>query len=201
MRSARWRIDVRALDHDTLGDREYFLAGHDWGGPVAFSLALDHPDEVRKLAIQDAPIAGDGASNISQGGQRWHHAFDQTIGLPEQLTEGREEIYLRSFYCATTVVRPDVKNDEEIADHVALYSRPGRMSAGFGYYRALARGHRGQPSTTGGRQAGDPGARSWRGQRLGPGDRGPRIGQPGRAICNGGRRRSLRSLDAGGATG
>jgi pimeloyl-ACP methyl ester carboxylesterase len=129
-------LDVRALVHDTLGHREYFVAGHDWGGPVAFSLALDHPDEVRKLAILDVAIPGDGAPNISQGGQRWHHAFHQTIGLPEQLTEGREAVYLGWFY-RNYGHAPDVLDDEEIADHVALYSRPGRMSAGFGYYRAL----------------------------------------------------------------
>lgn len=129
--------DVRALVHDVLGHREFFLAGHDWGGPVAFSLALDHPDEVLKLAILDVAIPGDGAANISQGGQRWHHAFHQTAGLPERLTEGREDIYLGWFY-SNYGHAADVLDEEEIADHVALYSRPGRMAAGFGYYRALA---------------------------------------------------------------
>lgn len=129
--------DVWSLVHDVLGHREFFLAGHDWGGPTAFSLALDHPQAVRKLAILDVAIPGDGSPNISQGGQRWHHAFHQTAELPEQLTAGREDVYLGWFY-RNYGHGPDVLDPEEIAEHVALYSRPGRMNAGFGYYRALA---------------------------------------------------------------
>jgi pimeloyl-ACP methyl ester carboxylesterase len=36
--------DVWQLLHDRLGIDRFFLAGHDWGGPVAFSLAAQHPD-------------------------------------------------------------------------------------------------------------------------------------------------------------
>jgi pimeloyl-ACP methyl ester carboxylesterase len=129
--------DVWTLVHDVLGHRAFFLAGHDWGGPTAFSLALDHAEAVRKLAILDVAIPGDGNPNISQGGQRWHHAFHQTADLPEQLTAGREDLYLGWFY-RNYGHGPDVLDPEEIAEHVALYARPGRMNAGFGYYRALS---------------------------------------------------------------
>ena len=129
--------DVWTLVHDVLGHREFFLAGHDWGGPTAFSLALDHPQAVRKLAILDVAIPGDGAANISQGGKRWHHAFHQTPDLPELLTAGREDVYLGWFY-RNYGHAPDVLEQSEIDEHVALYSQPGRMHAGFGYYRALA---------------------------------------------------------------
>ena len=129
--------DVWTLVHDVLDHAEFFLAGHDWGGPTAFSLALDHPQAVRKLAILDVAIPGDGAANISQGGKRWHHAFHQTPELPEQLTAGREHIYLDWFY-RNYGHAPDVLEQAEIDEHVALYARPGRMNAGFGYYRALA---------------------------------------------------------------
>lgn len=128
--------DIWKLVHDVLGCREFFLAGHDWGGVVAFALALDHPHAVRKLAILDVAIPGDGTPNISQGGQRWHHAFHQTPELPEELTAGREDVYLGWFYRSYGHA-PDVLEPGEIADHVALYSRPGRMAAGFGYYRSL----------------------------------------------------------------
>src|SRR6476661_6936927 len=45
--------DVWRLVHDHLGIGRFFLAGHDWGGPVAFSLAAQDPDAVRRLAILD----------------------------------------------------------------------------------------------------------------------------------------------------
>ena len=128
--------DVWRLVHNVLGHQEFFLAGHDWGGPVAFSLALDHPESVRKLAILDVAIPGDGSPNISQGGKRWHHPFHQTSELPELITAGREDIYLGWFY-QNYGHAPNVLEQSEIDDHVALYARPGRMQAGFGYYRAL----------------------------------------------------------------
>jgi len=129
--------DVWALVTQVLKHQQFYLAGHDWGGPTAFSIALDHPESVRKLAILDVAIPGDGAPNISQGGQRWHHPFHQTADLPEELTQGREDIYLGWFY-RNYGHAPDVLEATEIAEHVALYARPGRMSAGFGYYRALS---------------------------------------------------------------
>jgi len=101
------------------------------------ALALDHPDAVRKLAILDVAIPGDGAADISQGGGRWHHAFHQTTELPELLTQGREDVYLGWFY-RNYGRAPDVLEEAEIAQHIALYARQGRMRAGFGYYRALA---------------------------------------------------------------
>ena len=108
--------DVWTLVHDVLGHREFFLAGHDWGGPTAFSLALDHPQAVRKLAILDVAIPGDGTPNISQGGQRWHHAFHQTPELPEQLTAGREDVYLGWFY-RNYGHGPNVLDAQDIADN------------------------------------------------------------------------------------
>ena len=128
--------DIWRLLSERLGIDEFFLAGHDWGGPVAFSLALDHPQNVRRLAILDVAIPGDGAPNISQGGKRWHHAFHQTQELPEMLTAGRERFYLDWFY-KNYGHRPDAVDETEIGEYVRLYSRPGRMAAGFGYYRAI----------------------------------------------------------------
>ena len=74
------------------------LVGHDWGGPTAYAVAAAHPEAVRKLAILDVTISGDGTPDISQGGRRWHHAFHQTLDLPEALVPGREDIYLGWFY-------------------------------------------------------------------------------------------------------
>ena len=73
--SATISNDVWELVNGKLGYDKFYLAGHDWGGPTAFSLAAHHRDAVRKLAIIDVSIPGDGTANISQGGKRWHHGF------------------------------------------------------------------------------------------------------------------------------
>ena len=112
-----------------------FLSGMTGVGPPPMR-AIQHPDAVRRLAILDVAIPGDGSPNISQGGRRWHHAFHQTPGLPEALVEGREDIYLGWFY-RNYGHRPDVIPEADIAEYLRCYRQPGAMGAGFAYYRAL----------------------------------------------------------------
>ncbi len=126
--------DIWRLVHNVLGVSEFFLVGHDWGGPTAYAVAAAHPEAVKKLAILDVTIPGDGSPNISQGGRRWHHAFHQTLDLPEALVAGREEIYLGWFY-RHYGARPLA--DEEIGEYLRTYRQPGALRAGFSYYRAI----------------------------------------------------------------
>ena len=130
--------DIRVLTHDHLGLKSYFLVGHDWGGPVAFCLAATYPESVRKLAMLDTAVPGDGSGTFSQHGRRWHHAFHQTAGLPEALVTGREDIYLGWFY-RNYGYQPDAIDAEEIAEYLRVYREPGALHAGFEYSRALER--------------------------------------------------------------
>lgn len=130
--------DIWRLLHEHLGLNEFYLVGHDWGGPTAYALAAAHPQAVRKLAVLDVTIPGDGATNFSQGGKRWHHAFHQTLDLPESLIAGREHIYFTWFY-RNWGHHPNVLPDEAIAEYLRVYSQPGALRAGFDYYRNLPR--------------------------------------------------------------
>jgi pimeloyl-ACP methyl ester carboxylesterase len=40
---------------DWRGIDRAFVVGHDWGGAVAWSLALTHPERVRRLAVLNMP--------------------------------------------------------------------------------------------------------------------------------------------------
>jgi pimeloyl-ACP methyl ester carboxylesterase len=51
--------DVWQLMHDHLGHGRFAVVGHDWGAPVAFRLAADHPAEVTHLTLLDVPVPGD----------------------------------------------------------------------------------------------------------------------------------------------
>lgn len=127
--------DVWRLLSRHLGIERFCLVGHDWGGPVAFALASAHPEAVRRLAILDVVIPGDGG-DFSQGGRRWHHAFHMTGDLPEALVTGRERLYLEWFY-RNFAWRPDAIGEEEIEEYLRTYRQPGALRAGFALYRAL----------------------------------------------------------------
>lgn len=129
--------DLWRLMTETLGHSRFLLVGHDWGGPVAYAIAADHPQAVEKLVVVDVVIPGDGG-DFSQGGRRWHHQFHLTPDLPEALTQGRERLYLQWFY-RTFAYRKGAISEADLDEYVRTYSQPGAMRAGFGYYRAVAR--------------------------------------------------------------
>lgn len=118
----------------SLGHERFRVIAHDWGGPVAFALAAQLPDRVQSMAIFDAPVLGDGGPIEHHG--RWHFGFHGIAGLPEALTEGREDVYLRFFY-RFGGARPDAISEDAQAEYVRAYSQPGAMTAGFNYYRAV----------------------------------------------------------------
>ena len=127
--------DVWRLLRDHLGIERFFLVGHDWGGPVAFSLAAQHPDAVRRLAILDVAIPGDGA-DFSQGGRRWHHAFFRTLDLPEALCHGREALILGWLF-ENYGHRPNCIAPEDQTEYFRTYTKFGAFRAMLEYYRAL----------------------------------------------------------------
>lgn len=125
--------DIWRLVHDVLGEREFFVVGHDWGGPVAFALAAQHREAVKRLAVFDVPVPGDGTSVMFQN--RWHHGLHWEPDFPEALTQGREDIYLGFFY-RHWGARPDAVPEAAQREYLRTYRQPGAMRAGFNLYRA-----------------------------------------------------------------
>ncbi len=125
--------DVWRLMHDVLGREAFFVVGHDWGGPTAFSLAAQHREAVRRMVIFDVPVPGDGTPVMFNN--RWHHGLHWETDLPEELTAGREHIYLGFFY-RVWGARPNAIPHEAQAEYLRCYRQPGAMHAGFNLYRA-----------------------------------------------------------------
>ena len=125
--------DVWRLVHDVLGRDELFVVGHDWGGPTAFAVAAQHRDAVKRMAIFDVPVPGDGTPVMFAS--RWHHGLHWELDFPEALTAGREDIYLGFFY-RNWGGRPDDISDAAQSEYVRAYRQPGAMRAGFNLYRA-----------------------------------------------------------------
>jgi pimeloyl-ACP methyl ester carboxylesterase len=126
--------DIWRLMHDVLGEEQFYVAAHDWGGPVAYALAAQHREAVRGIAVLDVPVPGDGSPLAAVA--RWHFGFHSEPDFPEALVAGREALYLGFFY-RKGGARPDAISAEAQREYVRAYSEPGAMRAGFNYYRAL----------------------------------------------------------------
>jgi haloacetate dehalogenase len=80
-----------------LGFDGFFLAGHDRGARVAYRLALDHPERVRKLAVLDIVPTGDAMrrvdSKFALGFWVWFF-LAQPYDLPERVVGAAPRVFL-----------------------------------------------------------------------------------------------------------
>jgi pimeloyl-ACP methyl ester carboxylesterase len=132
-----------------LGYEATYLAGHDWGGMVAWRLAIDRPDHVRKLVIFNMghPLAFRDAAQDPAHQQEsisWYRVFFQIPMIPELTMRfgdwGRLVENLRD------TSRPGAFSDEDIRYYKSAWSRPNAMRSMVNWYRA---GFRYWPAETG----------------------------------------------------
>lgn len=124
--------DVVALARK-LGLTSFSVAGHDLGGQIAFAIARNHPDLVKRAAIMDVPLMG---LPHSEAVAPWHFAFNSVPDLPELLTQGQERQFLDQFWSGFTY-NPRGFEESDIQEFLRTYTAVGVMRAGFNYYRAF----------------------------------------------------------------
>lgn len=121
-----------------LGLERVAVVGHDLGGMVAFAYARSYPEQVTHLAVTGAVLPGFGLERLldfSRPGPGLPHlVFFMQPRLPERLLAGRLREYLAGF-----VGGPETVSRDAFDEYVAAYSRPGRLTAALGQYRALHR--------------------------------------------------------------
>jgi haloacetate dehalogenase len=113
------------------------LVGHDRGARVAHRFALDHAALLTRLVLLDIAPTYDvfATMNGTNARERWHWLFHLLPDLPEALTAGREEIYLRYLY-RRWARNPAAIEEEAVQEYVRCFRQPGAMRAAFEDYRA-----------------------------------------------------------------
>ena len=129
--------DVRGLIRE-LGEETALVVGHDWGGTVAWTLAMNHPEVVDRLAILNAAHPrklNEGLRNPRQLLRTWYFFYFQLPRLPERRARRRHWRFFKRFL---RDARPP-HTAEEIDRYVQAWSRPGAAKAIIDYYRAAVR--------------------------------------------------------------
>lgn len=132
--------DVIAIA-DQLGQERIFLAGHDWGAAVAWSVALLHPNRVAKLAILNVPhpsvMRRYLMKNRSQLRKSWYMFFFQLPYLPEAFLSASN--FRRGAASLAGSSRPGTFSEDDLAQYRAAWSQPGALTAMIHWYRAAFR--------------------------------------------------------------
>jgi pimeloyl-ACP methyl ester carboxylesterase len=134
----RLAVDIRDLIHER-GARSALLVGHDWGGTVAWTTAMNHPEVVDRLAILNAAHPRrllQGLRTPRQLLKSWYFFYFQLPWLPERHVRSRNWRFFRNFLHDA---RPGAFTSEDFERYVAAWSAPGAATAMINYYRASVR--------------------------------------------------------------
>ena len=127
--------DFRALA-EHLGHKRFVLAGHDWGGIVAWQFANRHPEYLEKLIIINAPHPGVFARLF--------------VGNPDQQAASQYMLFFRSPMAEQMLSADDYSillggiqggaaglPEEDTQKYIEAWSQPGALTGGLNYYRAM----------------------------------------------------------------
>jgi pimeloyl-ACP methyl ester carboxylesterase len=133
----RMADDIRGLIGE-LGYESAMLVGHDWGGTIAWTAAMNHPEVVERLAILDAAHPRklqEGLFKPRQFLRSWYFFFFALPWLPERVVSANRfrffQRFLRDAHPAYT--------PEEMDRYVEAWSQPGATTAMINYYRCSVR--------------------------------------------------------------
>lgn len=143
---AAYDLDVLAADVvalvERLGEgRARGVVGHDWGGAIAWHVAMHHPDRLERLAILNAPHPATFARALRSPLQHVRSAYvylAQLPWLPERAVSMRDGWLLRRAM-RRMVQRPGALDEEALRAQVAAVVGDDRARAPLAYYRAAVR--------------------------------------------------------------
>ena len=118
----------------TLGFTRFFVAGHDRGARCAYRMALDHPQQVEKLAVLDIIPTGEALrrTDMRFALEYWHWFFmAQPYDLPERLIGADPEWYFNNRGKGQLPFDAEAR-----ADYLAAYLDPQTRHAMCEDYRA-----------------------------------------------------------------
>jgi len=130
--------DIRALIYHA-GREKATVVGHDWGGVLAWHLAMHNPQVVERLVILNAPHPAAYRRELRSWRQllrSWYVFLFQVPGLPEQIfTAGDFDLLDRLL--RHQPVHAQAFTAEDVRHYKQALTRPGALTAALNYYRAL----------------------------------------------------------------
>ena len=121
-----------------LGEESALVVGHDWGGSIAWTIAMNHPEVVDRLAILNAAHPrrlSEGLHHPSQLRKSWYFFFFAVPDLPEHVVHANDWHFFRHFLHEAN----PPYSQEEIDRYVEAWSQPGAAAGMINYYRASVR--------------------------------------------------------------
>ena len=140
-----YNVDILAKDIigliDALGYEKVNLVGHDWGGIVAWKVAIKHPERLHKLGIMNVPhpavMKRFLQRDLEQMRRSWYAAFFQLPWIPEVVLQSGNWHRLEQALRGKN--NPRSFTDEDILKYKEAWSQPDAMTSMLNWHRAAVR--------------------------------------------------------------
>ncbi len=124
----------------SLGYVKAHIAGHDWGGAIAWNLAQKFPNVINNLAVLNAPhpqrFLHELSSNLDQLRRSWYVLAFQIPGLPEWVIQQNIKNFVKDVFRGLAVRKGAFSTEDNQIYQEAL-EKPGVIAAAVSYYRQL----------------------------------------------------------------
>jgi pimeloyl-ACP methyl ester carboxylesterase len=131
--------DLAALI-EKLGYEKAVLMAHDWGGALAWNIAINYPEKIEKLIILNMPhpakLAENLRSNPRQMLRSWYVLFFQLPWLPEKAIAFNNYKAIENTF-RQMAVHKEAFSDADIRVFKEALAKPGVLTAALNYYRGI----------------------------------------------------------------
>lgn len=126
---------------DAFELKKVVLAGHDWGGAVAWRIAARHPRRLEKLIILNAPHPGVLFRTLQRSWKQrrksWYMLFFRIPQLPEWII--RRQNWRAGINALQNSSRPGTFSKTDLQKYREAWAQPGAFRAMINWYRAALR--------------------------------------------------------------
>jgi len=125
---------------ETLGETKAVIIGHDWGGFIAWNLAMMAPEKVSNLVIINCPhpvplLEAFWSMRFQQLQKSWYVFFFQIPTIPEEILSRNNYEVLQRMLLGSISTKQAFKEDD-MSKYIEAWSQPGALAASINYYRA-----------------------------------------------------------------
>jgi pimeloyl-ACP methyl ester carboxylesterase len=124
-----------------LGQQKAHIVGHDWGGVLAWTFAMNYPEMTESLIVMNAPHPAAMLREMrtfKQLRKSWYVFAFQIPWLPEYML-GRNHAYEIGRMLRGAALQKSAFPREVTAKYQEVMSKPGAIKAAINYYRQLFR--------------------------------------------------------------
>lgn len=129
--------DVLAVADVFAPGRTVDLAGHDWGGVVAWAAISRHPERFRRLAVLNAPhprVLGEALAH--DPAQRAASGYIEALQAADAEATLAADDFAPLLTAFAELERAGRLDDADRRRHRQAWSRPGRLTGALNWYRA-----------------------------------------------------------------